>query len=465
MFIEQIYTKCLSESAYYIESDGEAAIIDPLRDVKGYIDLATQRGAVIKYVFETHFHADFISGHIELASQTGASIIYGPGAMASYPITCAADGEDFKIGRVTLKVLHTPGHTLESCCYLLLDERQNPHSVFTGDTLFVGDVGRPDLAAKDDLNMFELAAMLYESLESKLKPLPNYVVVYPGHGAGSACGKAIGQESFSTIGVQKATNYAMKAASKEEFVKLVTEGLTPPPAYFFHDADVNRKGYQSTTEIVNRNLKPLSIEETRTLLKSAQVTVVDCRSGKDFANGFIPGSVHLGLDGPFAVTCGSLIGPGVKLLLVCEPGRENEAVTRLSRIAYENVAGYLNGGFDAWKHAGLRTDFVPCVEADWFEENFRYTSATVLDVRNPDEWVPGFVAGAKLIELPQLEKRLGEIDRDKDCFVYCASGYRSMTAASLLKRNGFRNVINITGGMMKIRKTAISIRQLSTHPH
>ncbi|MBK7388850.1 MAG: MBL fold metallo-hydrolase [Bacteroidetes bacterium] len=461
MYIEQLYTSCLAEAAYYIESDGEAAIIDPMREVSAYLDLAQKRGAVIKYVFETHFHADFVSGHLDLAAQTGAEIVYGPTANPSYSIICATDGQEFKIGRVTLKVLHTPGHTLESSCFLLLDERHHPHSIFTGDTLFVGEVGRPDLAVKENLTKFELAGMLYESIESKLKPLPNYVVVYPGHGEGSACGKAIGKETFSTIGIQKSQNYALKARSKEDFVKLVTEGLNDPPAYFFMDAVINRKGYDSIDTVIKRNNKPLSVSELKKSIEKQNAIIVDCRTADAFGTGFIPGSVNIGLDGSFAMIAGGLLNPEIPIILVVESGKNVEAILRLSRIGYENVVGYLEGGIEAWKNAGEKVDTIPSVDAILFLHNFRYTDNVVLDVRFPDEWVPGFVAGAKLIELFKLEQKVKELDREKNIYIYCAGGYRSMVAASILHRLGFKNLFNISGGMKKIQKTAIPIRQIT----
>ena len=461
MYIEQLYTSCLAEAAYYIESDGEAAIIDPMREVSAYLELAQSRGAVIKYVFETHFHADFVSGHLDLAAKTGAKIVYGPTASPLYSIICASDGQEFAIGRVTLKVLHTPGHTLESSCFLLLDERHHPHSIFTGDTLFVGEVGRPDLAVKENLSKFELAGMLYESIESKLKPLPNYVVVYPGHGAGSACGKSIGKETFSTIGIQKNQNYALKARSKEDFVKLVTEGLNDPPAYFFMDALINRKGYESIDAVITRNNTPIAIADFKTIIGKANTIVIDCRTAEAFGSGFIPGSINIGLDGSFAMIAGGLLKPETTLVLVTDPGKNEEAILRLSRIGYENVVGYLEGGINAWISAGEEVDSIPSVDAILFSHNYRYTDNMVLDVRYPDEWVPGFVAGAKLIELFKLEQKVKELDREKNIYIYCAGGYRSMVAASILRRLGFKNIYNISGGMKKIQKTPIPIRQLT----
>jgi hydroxyacylglutathione hydrolase len=464
MYIEQVYTNCLAEAAYYIESDGEAAVIDPLRDVSLFLKLAGDRNARIKYVFETHFHADFVSGHIDLARQTGAQIIYGPGAEAGYSILSAPDGAEFKLGSVTMRLLHTPGHTLESSCFLLLDENGVPHSVFTGDTLFVGDVGRPDLAAGTDVSREQLAGMLYDSIHAKLTGLPGYVIVYPGHGAGSMCGKALGRETFSTIGKQKETNYALRAQSKEEFIKLVTDGLTAPPKYFFMDAKINKAGYEPLDKILESNVVPLDINKFKRLSKEKNTLILDTRSPLEFSKEHIPGSVNVGLDGSFAVTAGSILDPESDLLIVAPSGRESESILRLARVGFEKVSGYLEGGIRSWVDSENETGFVASVTAAEFAERFRFNSCNVIDVRYAGEWIPGFVAGAKLIALPDLERNLNQIDRDKVCFVYCAGGYRSMVAASLMKKAGWKNVVNVEGGMNKISKTDIAIRQLSTIP-
>jgi glyoxylase-like metal-dependent hydrolase (beta-lactamase superfamily II)/rhodanese-related sulfurtransferase len=461
MYIEQLYTNCLAEAAYYIESDGEAAIIDPLRETAPYLELAEKRKAKIKYIFETHFHADFVSGHIDLAAETGAEIVYGPGASAEYDIRVAEDGEDFQLGALKIRVLHTPGHTLESSCFLLLDQNGNPHSIFTGDTLFVGDVGRPDLAVKQDLTREQLAGMLYDSIEEKIKPLPSYVNVYPGHGPGSACGKVIGSETFSTIGEQMSTNYALKADSREQFINLVTEGLNEPPKYFFMDAAINRKGYRPISEVIEKNSQALSAAEFKDLMNDKTI-VIDTRDAADFAVGYIPHAVNIGLNGNFAVTVGTIVDPDKELLLVSETGREEETVLRLARVGYENVKGYLKGGFSEWVRNGLPSETVNTITASDFADRFRYNSCMALDVRNPDEWVPGFVAGAKLLPLSKIWTEEQPVDADKTCFVYCAGGYRSMVAVSLLKKRGFKDLVNVIGGMRELKKTDIAIRQLTT---
>jgi len=463
MYIEQIYTGSLSQAAYYVESGGEAAVIDPMLDVKPYIDLAAKRGVTIRYIFETHFHADFISGHNELSRITGAEIIFGPGAVAGYKMRAADDGDMFHLGFITLKLLHTPGHTPESCSLLLLDERNIPHSVFTGDTLFVDDVGRPDLAVSSNVNMNQMAGMLYDSIESKLLSLPNYVIVYPGHGAGSACGKSIGTELHTTIGMQKQSNYALKANSREEFIKLVTDGLNNPPRYFSRVAAMNKNGYSNPDALLKGKLKPYSAIELKSLLDSGNVLLLDTRSAETFAKGFIPGSVFIGLEGALSAIAGSILDPSEQIIIVADHNREQDVVTALARVGFENVKGYLEGGFPAWIKSGEPIDHIDSVSAEDFELRFRYNAATVIDVRNPDEWVPGFVAGAKLISLSSLENKLNEIDRNKISFVYCAAGFRAMVAASLLKKNGFDKVVNISGGIMKIRKTQIPIKQLSAN--
>ena len=462
MYIEQLYTDCLAAAAYYIESGGEAAVIDPMRDPQPYIDLAAKRGTKIKYIFETHFHSDFVGGHLDLAQRTGADIILGPGADAEYAIHVAADGEEFKLGFISLRVLHTPGHTIEACCFLLLDERQNPHSVFTGDTLFVDDVGRPDQTVDANLNIRKMAGVLYDSIENKLLSLPNYVIVYPAHGAGSQCGKSIGTERHSSIGIQKQTNYALKAGNKEEFIKLVTDGLNDPPVYFSRIALMNRKQCESFEAVLEKNLNPVSIDDLKLQLKKENTLVIDTRASDVFEVGFIPGSVFIGLDGSYAATAGSVVNPASNLIVVADVGLEKEAISKLARVGLENVAGYVEGGFASLLLAVEPIDKIKTISAEDFEELFRYNSCTVLDVRNPDEWVPGFVAGAKLIALGTLKNQLNELDRNKPCFIYCGNGYRSMVAASLLKSYGYDNVVNITGGMMKIRKTAISIKQLTS---
>lgn len=448
MYVEQLYTDCLAEAAYYIESNGEAAIIDPLRETEPYIELAEKRGAKIKYIFETHFHADFVSGHIDLAKKTGATIVFGPNAEAGYDIRVAKDEEDFKIGDVTIRVLHTPGHTMESSTYLLLDEQGEKHSIYTGDTLFINDVGRPDLAVKTDLSREDLARHLYDSLHNKIMPLPDSVIVYPGHGAGSACGKNLGKETFDTLGHQKQVNYALQEMTKEEFVQAVTDGLTAPPAYFPMNAKLNKGGYDAIDEVMKRNLKPLSVAAFE---KEAddKTLILDTRQPEFFDKGFIPGSMNIGLKGQYAPWVGALIPMGARLLVVAEPGFEEEAVMRLARIGYENVAGYLEGGIDAWKNAGKPVDTVEGVEGKDVADRAG-KGAQIIDVRRPAEFEIEHVKGAANFPLMELESRVSELDKDKPYLVHCAGGYRSMIASSILKAHGFKQASNVLGGFKEI---------------
>jgi hydroxyacylglutathione hydrolase len=456
MFIQQLYTGCLAEAAYYIESNGEAAIIDPLRETEPYIELAESRGAKIKFVFESHFHADFVSGHIDLARKTGATIVFGPGAQPEYKAYVAKDGEELALGKIKFKVLHTPGHTQESSCFLLIDEQGDFHAVFTGDTLFVGDVGRPDLAVKSDLTQEDLAGMLYESLNNKIKTLPDHTIVYPAHGAGSACGKNIGKETFSTIGEQKRTNYALQPMSKDAFVIAVTEGLTAPPQYFFHDAMVNKKGYDNIDEVMDRNTKCLSVEEFEKASIDSQVIILDARTPDEFEKGFVPGSINIGLNGQYAPWVGSLIDPKAAIYVVSEEGKQDEAVLRLARVGYENVKGVLDGGFPAWKNSGKKYNTINSVDAPEFAKQLKEDSK-IIDVRKWGEQLNGVVPNADLIELSELEKNICNLKEAEHYFIYCAGGYRSMIAASLLMRSGFKNLTNVRGGMGKIKETAIKL--------
>ncbi|MBK9523959.1 MAG: MBL fold metallo-hydrolase [Bacteroidetes bacterium] len=451
MYVQQLYTNCLAEAAYYIESNGEAAIIDPLRETEPYIQLAKDRGATIKYVFETHFHADFVSGHIDLAKKTGAKIIYGPTAKAEYEITVAKDEQFFPLGNVKIQVLHTPGHTLESSCFLLYDDHNIPYACFTGDTLFVGEVGRPDLAVKSDLSREDLAGLLYESIQKKIKTLEDDVIVYPGHGAGSACGKNIGVETWSTIGMQKKLNYAMQPMSKEEFVHVVTDGLTEPPKYFFVDAAINKKGYEPIDDVMHRNVNKLSLEEFEKQVGKG-VTILDAREADVFEKGFIPDSVNIGLNGQYAVWVGSLIDAKDPLVLVTEEGQEEEAILRLARVGYENVKGYLKGGFRAWKDSGRKVDHIEVMHPISFEKQYS-PEEHVIDVRNEGEWAGGVIDGAQLIPLTRLTREFGILDKNQKYYVHCAGGYRSMMACSILRKNGFRNVVNITGGINLMKET------------
>ncbi len=455
MYVEQLYTGCLAEAAYYIESDGEAAIIDSLRETEPYVLLAKKRNAKIKYVFETHFHADFVSGHIDLARETGSSIVFGPTAKTRYDVIVAKDEEVFSIGKIKLKVLHTPGHTLESSCYLLIDENGKEYAVFTGDTLFVGDVGRPDLAIKSDLTIDDLAGMLYNSLNSKIKTLADDVIIYPAHGAGSSCGKNIGKETFSTIGAQKQMNYAMQAMSKAEFVKAVTEGLSVAPNYFAWDAKMNKEGYASIDDVLKKNTKALSVEEFEKEISKGAL-VLDVRSPDDFEKEFVPNAINIGLNGQYAPWVGALIDAKATLILVTDEGKEAEAILRLARVGYENIAGYLNGGINEWKNAGKATDAVHSITAEDFVAHLS-SSDTILDVRKSGEVESGMIENANHICLSQLQSELHNLDKNKHFTIHCAGGYRSMMAASIMKQKGFAKITNILGGMGKIKATGIKL--------
>lgn len=452
MFIQQFYTNCLSEAAYYIESNGEAAIIDPLRDIDIYLQLAKERNASIRYIFETHFHADFVSGHLDLQRATGATIVYGPETKTNYTVHLAQDGERFPLGAVTITALHTPGHTLESTCWLLKDEQGKEHALFTGDTLFVGDVGRPDLSS-GDMTSEELAALLFDSLHGKLASLPDDVLVYPAHGPGSACGKNLGPETHSTIGKEKQKNYAFAADSKEAFIKAVTTGLQQAPAYFPINAAINQKGYQPLETVMAKGMKALSVADFKTVMEDEQVVIVDSRPAALFTQGFVPGAVSIGLEGRFAEWAGSLIPYKAHLLVVSEAGKEQETITRLARVGFENFEGYLHGGYDAWKNAGETIDMIIEVEADElamdlpFDENL-----LVLDVRNEAEYGSGHVVGAMHLPLAEMNDtmRISTIPEEANVYVHCMSGYRSVIAASLMKRQGLHNVRNIVGGWKAI---------------
>ena len=457
MYIEQLYTGCLAEAAYYIESEGEAAIIDPLRETSPYIELAAKRNAKIKYVFETHFHADFVSGHIDLARKTGSSIVFGPTAQTGYDVIVAKDDEVFSIGKIKLKVLHTPGHTLESSCFLLIDENGNNNAVFTGDTLFVGDVGRPDLAIKSDLTIDDLAGMLFDSLNSKIKPLADDVIVYPAHGAGSSCGKNIGKETFSTIGTQKKLNYAMQPMNKLDFIKAVTDGLSSAPGYFAMDAKLNKEGYDSIDDVLKKNTKALTVTEFETEMAKGAL-VLDVRSADDFEKGFVPTAINIGLNGQYAPWVGMLIDGNVPLILVAEDGKEAEAVLRLARVGYEKVNGYLKGGISAWKNEGKKIETIESVTAEDFVAKID-PSSNILDVRKLGEVESGIVENAQHMCLSKLQTELNSLDKNKHYFVHCAGGYRSMMAASILKQKGFTKITNVLGGMGKISATGIKLVQ------
>lgn len=451
MYIEQLYTNCLAEAAYYIESEGEAAIIDPLRETEPYIELAKKRGASIKYVFETHFHADFVSGHIDLARKVNAPIVYGPDADTKYDVINAEDHQEFKLGKIKFRVLHTPGHTPESSCFLLFDENGKEHAVFTGDTLFVGDVGRPDLL-DGVMSKEELAGMLYHSLNKKIKTLPDAVIVYPAHGPGSACGKNIGKETFSTIGEQKKFNYALKDQTKEEFIKQVTDGILPPPAYFFEDARINKNGYESIDEVMAENSKPLSVEAFKAEVKKGAI-ILDTRKADDFEKGFIPGSINIGLNGQLAVWVGTLMDIKKPLLLITEEGKESETVLRLARVGYENVSGYLQGGIASWKE---QLNTVKSISAEEMKEQMN-ESIEVLDVRKPGEWNTSHLKEASFVPLGDMPANLKDLDKNKRYIVHCGGGYRSMTAISIMFNHGFNNLINVYGGFGAMQKAGMEI--------
>lgn len=447
MKIEQIYTGCLAEAAYYIESKGEVAIIDPLRETAPYIERAKSDHASIKYVLETHFHADFVSGHIDLAEKTGAKIVFGPTAQPNYEAYIASDQEELKLGDVTIKVLHTPGHTMESTTFLLMDESGKPHAIFTGDTLFIGDVGRPDLAVKTDLSREDLAGHLFDSLRNKIMPLPDEVIVYPGHGQGSACGKMMSSETTDTLGHQKESNYALRAdMSKDEFVKAVTDGLVAPPQYFPKNAVMNKMGYESFDSVLaqaNRNLAP---DEFKNLVKAMDAVIIDTRTPGEFASGHIPGSIFIGIDDNFATWVGTLITDLKQaIVFVADQGREEEVITRLSRVGYDNTLGYLEGGFEAWKNAGMEVDEVEEISAADFLQ-MENADQRVLDVRRESEYESKHMIGAVNFPLDFINQNMNAINDSDTYYAHCQGGYRSMVAISILKSRGFHNFINITGG-------------------
>lgn len=451
MYIEQLYTNCLAEAAYYIESEGEAAIIDPLRETEPYIELAKNRGARIKYVFETHFHADFVSGHIDLARKVNASIIFGPEANTNYDVYHAKDDEEFILGKIRIKVLHTPGHTPESSCYLLIDEERKAHAVFTGDTLFVGDVGRPDLL-DGVLSQEELASLMYDSLNNKIKTLPDSVIVYPAHGPGSSCGKNIGKETFSTIGVQKKMNYALKDMSRDEFIEKVTEGILPPPQYFFEDARINKMGYEPIEAVIKKNNSSLSVPGFKKMVSEGAL-ILDTRPADDFENGYIPGAINIGLNGQFAIWVGTLIDIHRDIVLITEGGKEHESILRLARVGYEKVLGFLEGGIQTW-HSKLET--VKSISAEEMKTQVG-NGIEVLDVRKPGEWAAGHVKDATFLPLADFPEVFSPLNKNATYIVHCGGGYRSMTAISMMKKQGFKNLINVTGGFGAMEQVGLEI--------
>jgi glyoxylase-like metal-dependent hydrolase (beta-lactamase superfamily II)/rhodanese-related sulfurtransferase len=455
MIIEQLYTGCLAQGAYYIESNGEVAIIDPLRETQQYVNKANKSNAKIKYILETHFHADFVSGHVDLAEKTGAKIVYGPGASTNYDIHCATDGEELKLGEITIKVLHTPGHTLESVTYLLKDENGKDHAIFSGDTLFLGDVGRPDLAIKSDLTKEDLAEMLYDSLREKIMPLSDDIIVYPAHGSGSACGKNLSKETVGVLGEQKQTNYALRAdMTKEEFVKEVLDGIAPPPQYFAKNAMMNKMGYNAFDEILKAGNTSLSPEEFDAIANSESALVLDVRPQAEFIKGHIPNSIFIGLNGQFAPWVGALI-TDIKqpILLVVPEGKSEEAVTRLSRVGYDNTLGYLKGGIDAWVASKKDIDTLESISAEEFADIAKKANINTLDVRKDGEYKSMHIENAQHFALDYINEQMNEVDSKKAYYVHCAGGYRSVIAISILKARGFHNLVDIAGGFGAIKKT------------
>ncbi len=458
MKVEQIYTGCLAQGAYYIESAGEAVIIDPLREVTPYLEKAKRNNAKIKYVLETHFHADFVSGHLDLAAKTGATIVFGPQANPKFDAYIAKDQEILTVGNITIQVLHTPGHTLESTTYLLRNEQGQDYAIFSGDTLFLGDVGRPDLAQKAaHLTQEELAGMSFDSLRNKIMPLADNVIVYPAHGAGSACGKSMMKETVDTLGNQKKMNYALRAdMTRDEFIKEVTDGLLPPPAYFPENVKMNKEGYESIDTVISKGTNELSPEAFETVANESGALILDTRDARVFAKGFIPNAINIGIDGSFAPWVGALI-PGIAhpILLVADEGREEEIITRLARVGYDNTLGYLQGGFNAWAAAGKEIDTIESIPADEFAKRYGQSKLSVFDVRKPGEFEAEHVEDAINTPLDFLNEHLASIPKDEDIYVHCAGGYRSMIAASILKARGWNNLIEIDGGFKAIAAAGV----------
>lgn len=460
MIIEQIYTGCLSQGAYYIESNGEAAIIDPLREVAPYIEKAKRNKAAIKYIFETHFHADFVSGHVTLAKETGATIVYGPEAKTGFDALIAKDQQEFKIGSISLTVLHTPGHTMESTTYLLRDENKKDIAIFSGDTLFLGDVGRPDLAQKaTHMTQEDLAGILYESLRKKIIPLADDVLVYPAHGAGSACGKNLSKETVGRLGEQKQTNYALRAdMTKEEFIKEVTSGLLPPPQYFPLNVKMNKEGYKDIDAVLESGTQPLSPEAFEIAANETGAIVLDVRHQNEYAEGHIPQSIFIGIDGSFAPWVGAMIGNVTQpILLVTPEGREEETVTRLARVGFDNTLGYLKGGIDSWKKSGNKLDSVDGINAEVLEQLMKKENIEIFDVRKPGEYLSEHILSAHSTPLDFINDHMGEFPSKHRIYIHCAGGYRSMIAASILKSRGIHNLVDIKGGYAQIKKTNVKV--------
>lgn len=458
MKIEQIYTGCLAQGAYYITSNGEAAIIDPLRETEPYMKRLEKEGVELKYIFETHFHADFVSGHLDLSKKTGAAIVYGPNAKPEFEFISAKDNQEFAIGNIKIKVLHTPGHTMESTTYLLIDENGKDHAIFSGDTLFIGDVGRPDLAQKAaHMTQDELAAILFHSLRDKVMTLADDVIVYPAHGAGSACGKNMSKETVSTIGAQKATNYALRANMTEaEFVKEVTEGLLPPPAYFGMNVAMNKKGIESFENVFNNGMRAINAPEFEMVAEESGALILDTRDNGDFAKGYVPQSINIGINGDFAPWVGALIADVKQpIILVTEPGFEEETVTRLTRVGFDNLIGHLEGGFESWKKQGFEVDTVNRITAEQFAKEVKIGESTIIDVRKESEYEAEHVDEAYSRPLAYINDWVKDINPQEHFYLHCAGGYRSMMAASIMQARGYRNFTEIEGGFGAIAKTTI----------
>lgn len=453
MYIKQFYTNCLSEAAYYIESEGEAVIIDPLRDIDTYINFAKERNTVIKYIFETHFHADFVSGHLDLSKTTGAPIVYGPGATTNFPVYQAKDGEVITLGKISFEVIHTPGHTLESTCYLLKDESQQPHSIYTGDTLFVGDVGRPDLSS-GNMSSEDLASLMYDTIQTKILPLDDHIIVYPAHGPGSSCGKNLGPNTHSTIGEQKKTNYALQSQSREDFVKAVTTGLSAAPVYFPINAKINQMGYDNIDEVLKRGSQKLSLEAFQKKI-NADIIILDTRPATVFTSGFIPGSISIGLEGRFAEWAGNVLPFDKPIVLITENGKEEESVLRLSRVGFDKMEGCLSEGFDTWKNSGELVDLIIDVEADELIMDIPHDpNVLVVDVRKENEFAEAHLEDAMNLPLHEMTDlaQVANFEENQNIYIHCAGGYRSVIAASLLKAQGIHNIRNVLGGWSKIKE-------------
>ena len=455
MKIEQLYTGCLAQGAYYIESNGEVAIIDPLRETQQYIDKAEKNNSKIKYIFETHFHADFVSGHLDLAKKTGAKIVYGPNATTDFDIYSAKDNETFKIGEITLVALHTPGHTLESTTYLLRDKNGKDHAIFSGDTLFLGDVGRPDLAIKSDLTKEDLAGMLFDSLRTKIMPLADDVIVYPAHGAGSACGKNLSKETVGKLGEQKATNYALRAdMTKAEFIEELLDGMAPPPQYFAKNALLNKTGYANFETVLKKGNIALSPSDFESLATTTSALILDVRRQSDYIQSHIPNSIFIGLNGQFAPWVGALIADIKQpILLVTPEGKEKEAITRLSRVGYDNTLGYLEGGINAWKNSGRQTETLESISTDEFAKRVKNENISILDVRKDGEFNSNHLINAQHFSLDLTHNNVHILNKENTYHIHCAGGYRSGIAASILKAQGFNNLVDVAGGFGAIKKT------------